>query len=319
MCFPFFFFFFFTTALATTTSIFICAHIVCLNYSGSIDYRDVLHRALFVDERGDLSDKNMLIFGDDDLFSVVAALTGEPRLIVVLEKDLRLVDFINRLARINGWEDWLVAFQYDVAVALDDRILTQRRVGVNEKRILSFRHSFDVFICDPPDTVEAYALWLTRATEVLRGPSSTMYISTTHIESGADKWQTFQKFFLASGFIISDLRRQFTRYPTSDDDLKELTTIPRLASVRALRQSDISWYSSSFVRLVMVDTDAQPLIEGDWLVNELLYTDEDQFPTLAPEALHALWTQQWWDLKARGLVTTDPLARDAAHSVKKTQ
>ena len=31
------------------------------------------------------------MIGDDDLFSVVAALTGEPRLIVVLEKDARLV------------------------------------------------------------------------------------------------------------------------------------------------------------------------------------------------------------------------------------
>jgi hypothetical protein len=64
---------------------------------GSIDYRDVLQRALFVDERGDLADKRLLIVGDDDLFSVVAALSGEPALIVVLEKDPRLVDYINQV------------------------------------------------------------------------------------------------------------------------------------------------------------------------------------------------------------------------------
>ncbi len=68
--------------------------IVALTHSlsriqGSIDYRDVLQRALFVDERGDLADKRLLIVGDDDLFSVVAALSGEPALIVVCTKTLR--------------------------------------------------------------------------------------------------------------------------------------------------------------------------------------------------------------------------------------
>ncbi len=41
-----------------------------------------------MDERGDLADKRLLIVGDDDLFSVVAALSGEPALIVVCEQTL---------------------------------------------------------------------------------------------------------------------------------------------------------------------------------------------------------------------------------------
>jgi predicted methyltransferase len=285
---------------------------------GSIDYRDVLHRALFVDERGDLSDKNLLIVGDDDLFSIVAALTGEPRMIVVLEKDPRLVDFINNVSVTHSWNDWLVAFQYDIANALDDTLLAGRSGWFDSRGVASFRHAFDVFICDPPDTLEAYALWLSRATDALRGPSSTMYISTTHIEAGAQKWQVFQRMMIFAGFIISDLRRQFTRYPTSDDDLRELTTIPRLASVKALRSSELSWYSSSFVRLVMVDTDARPLLTGDWQVGELMYTDQDQFPTFTAPILSALWAQQWNDLAVHGLLrpttTTAPTPQPSSSS-----
>jgi predicted methyltransferase len=184
---------------------------------------------------------------------------------------------------------------YDVQYRLDDNLLASHPLADQLRRrgLSSFQHAFDVFLCDPPDTVESYALWLSRAAASLRGASSAMYISTTRIEASAHKWLQFQRMFLASGFIVSDLRRQFTRYPTSEDDFREFDLIPRLHAVHAMQRSAVSWYSSSFVRLLLVNDVAVPMIDGDWVVNELLYTDEEQFPTLPPKALRKLWRVQY--------------------------
>ena len=60
-----------------------------------------LIHASFVYERGNLIGKRILVIGDDDLFSLAAALTGLPSWVVVLEKDPRLVAFINHVARVE--------------------------------------------------------------------------------------------------------------------------------------------------------------------------------------------------------------------------
>ena len=65
-----------------------------------------------------------------------------------------------------------------------------------------------------------------------------------------------------------------------------------------MQRSPVHWYSSSFVRLLLVTDRATPMIDGDWIVHELLYTDEEQFPTLPPKALRRLWRAQYSALQS---------------------
>ena len=59
---------------------------------------NVVRRAAFMNARGDLANRRLLIIGDDDLFSIVVALSCLAAEVVVLDVDTRIIDFVNRCA-----------------------------------------------------------------------------------------------------------------------------------------------------------------------------------------------------------------------------
>ena len=115
---------------------------------------------------------------------------------MVLEKDPRLVSFINQVARTEKLPG-LEAYVYDAQMPLD------------EKR---YKGQFDVVLTDPPDTLEAFAIWISRASLALRGANSALYMGLTSVEAAVTKWFRMQQLAIAARFVITDLRRKFTRY-----------------------------------------------------------------------------------------------------------
>lgn len=67
-------------------------------------------------------------------------------------------------------------------------------------------------LTDPPDTLEAFAVWVSRASLALRGANSALYMGLTSVEAAVTKWFRMQQLAIAARFVITDLRRKFTRY-----------------------------------------------------------------------------------------------------------
>lgn len=61
-----------------------------------------------------------------------------------------------------------------------------------------YKAQFDVVLCDPPDTVEAFALWMSRASFALRGANSALYMGLTSVY----EWFEFFQQELSVAFFL---------------------------------------------------------------------------------------------------------------------
>jgi len=202
-----------------------------------------LHRIGFIHARGDLLNRRILIIGDDDLVGIAAAITGLPEEVVVLEVDERIIEFTNKVAK-----------QFDLRL---------------RAQVFDARHSlpselaghFDVFACDPVETVEGCKVFISRGVSGLRGTGCTVYFGLTSLECDKKKWFDIQKMVLGMNFAITDVLRNFTEYPDPgwEDRLPIWTHLET-------KPSSV-WYRSSYIRLEAIDVPkpAIPnLYEGNW-------------------------------------------------------
>jgi len=113
-----------------------------------------LRRAVYLFEHDAIEDRDILILGDDDLTSLAIDLVSEyldvqARSILVIECDRRLVDFLDQS---KGSDSVLSLLQHDLRESLPE----------------NFKGGFDVFITDPPYTIEGLRLFVSRGVEALR-------------------------------------------------------------------------------------------------------------------------------------------------------
>ncbi len=227
---------------------------------GYIDPIGVLRRVAFIHERGDLARAALFIVGDDDLLSLAAALTGLPQRIVVVDIDQRIVDFINQAAQDHGLP--VKALVYDVQQAFP----------------ADLRGHFDVFITDPVETVPGLELFLSRGVSTLKGIGCAGYFGLTTLEASRKKWLTIQRMIHRMGFVITDIRRQFNVYP-DEGETNFFRYQEKLPIVQELSlQVDYDWYKSALYRIEAVE-DPQPLVEGERIIDEQVYKDEESWAT----------------------------------------
>lgn len=206
----------------------------------SITAEDSVIRVGFFHERGDLVDKDILMVGDFDCLSIVAALSGLPKRVLVLDVDEGLINYINEVAAENNLS-CLSAQKFDVRKPLPDDLLK----------------SFDVFSCDPVETLEGIKLYLSRGTSGLRGRGSCAYIGLTTLEASRKKWFDIQKVLLDMNYVVTDARRNFNGYP--DTGLEEKHIIyEKLGSV-----PDCVWYWAALLRVEAVE-ELNPPITGEY-------------------------------------------------------
>ncbi|MCZ6632903.1 MAG: bis-aminopropyl spermidine synthase family protein [bacterium] len=114
-----------------------------------------LRRAVYLYEHDALEGRDVLILGDDDLTSLAVGLLANylefrTRRLVVLEFDRRLVDFLKRLGKEMG---------HGLEVVAHD---------LREEVPAEWVEQFDVFLTDPPYTLEGLNLFVSRGITGLR-------------------------------------------------------------------------------------------------------------------------------------------------------
>lgn len=219
----------------------------------------VMLRVAFMAERGDLAGGRLFVVGDDDLLSVAAALTGAPRKVVVVDIDKRVVEFINTVGDELGLG--VEAHTYDVRDPLPPR----------------FQKRFDVFITDPTETVPALKLFLSRAAAALRGRGSAGYFGMTTIESSISKWRTLQQMVYEMGFVITDIRRDFSLYEETGESY-------RFPMADTFGHPSAPWYKSSLIR-VEAASQIRPLVRGRIRLGKEFYFDAESRPITPAEML----------------------------------
>ncbi len=226
---------------------------------GFISHEGVIRRVEFVHERGDLANSKIFVVGDDDLFSIAAALTGMPKKVTVVEIDERLVNFINKTA--DEYSLPVEARVYDVQQAFPDDL----------------RGKYHVFVTDPVETLPGLKLFLSRGVSTLEGPGCSGYFGITTLEASRKKWYEIQRMIHEMGFIITDLRRKFSVYPQEEKNFFRFQE--KLPIVRKLgAEIDHNWYTSTLFRIEAVK-EPKPIVEGEMIIDEKVYKDDESWAT----------------------------------------
>jgi len=226
---------------------------------GFISPEGIIRRVSFIQERGDLFDSRIFVVGDDDLFSIAAALTGLPEKIQVGEIDERLVSFINRIA--DEYSLSVEATIFDVQEPLPEK----------------FSKKFDIFVMDPVETIPGLSLFLSRGVSSLKGAGCSGYFGITTLEASRKKWYNIEKMIHDMGFVITDLRRKFSIYPQTEKNFhryhEKLPISKKLGS-----SSGQEWYTSTFFRIEAI-RDPEPLVRGRMIIDEKFYKDDESWAT----------------------------------------
>jgi predicted methyltransferase len=197
---------------------------------GYITPESTLARFAFAFMRGDIQGRRILVLGDDDLVSVAVCLMGEPREVVVVEIDRRLVEFLQYWADRMGWP--LTVYSLDLSQPLP----------------ASFLRAFDTFLTDPPESMAAFRAFVGRGLAALRGPGSAGYFGLTRREASLFKWHQVQRYLIEQGAVLTDVVQNFHAYVNWDYAPK--TRAWRLAPVKSL--PDKPWYRSSLCRVELL-------------------------------------------------------------------
>ncbi|HID42897.1 MAG TPA: putative methyltransferase [Archaeoglobaceae archaeon] len=226
---------------------------------GFISSEGIIRRLYFIQERGDLFDSQIFVVGDDDLFSIAAALTGLPNKIQVGEIDERLVNFINRVA-----EEYSLSVEatiFDVQEPLPEK----------------FVKKFDIFVMDPVETIPGLSLFLSRGVSSLKGTGCSGYFGITTLEASRRKWYKIEKIIHDMGFVITDLKRKFSVYPQTEKNfLRYYDKLP--VSEKFGTEFDQDWYTSTLFRIEAV-REPEPVIEGRRIIDEKFYKDDESWAT----------------------------------------
>ncbi len=218
---------------------------------GYVTEETAISRIAHLAQRGDLENKEIIFLGDDDLVSIVAALSGWPKRVVVLEIDERLIGFIQKQSQKHGLK--IETYQHDLKYKLPAELLQK----------------FDTFLTDPPETVKALKLFIERGLAALKGPGCAGYFGLTMAESSFFKWLQFQS-LLAEKFkvVVTEAIPNFNEYVNWDylhssirEDLPFLKVQPNL-----------NWYRSTQFRIVTL---TESVASNEDLLDEDIYVDEE--------------------------------------------
>jgi predicted methyltransferase len=221
---------------------------------GNITPESTVARIALMLKRGDVSNKKIIVLGDDDLVGIALGLTGLPADVLVLDIDERLIDFTNRVAKENNLK--VRAEVFDLRKPLPKE----------------FKSKFDVFVTDPPEAKKAFKTFLQKGIWTLKDKGSAGYIGMTLIDSSLAKWRELQKIIIDSGATITDIIRSFNKYETWD--YHENTVAWKIAPVKS--PQDNIWYSSCMVRIEMVKP---PKSQNLVLKDKDIYVDTESTTT----------------------------------------
>lgn len=220
---------------------------------GYITPEDSLRRIMFMYQRGDLEGQSLLFLGDDDLTSLAAALTGLAASICVLDIDQRLVEFLNRTASEQGWNNFH-AQAYDVQDPLPRE----------------HRHRYQTSVTDPVETNRGFPLFVSRCTDALGHEGDALYVGLTRLETNSRQWRDWLTSILGMGFSLTDLIPSFHHYQLENASFVS-KEYPDAIEFLPFGKPDAGWYTSGLVRLEAV-TRPESLYRGQVFLGDELYS-----------------------------------------------
>src|SRR3989344_787863 len=152
-----------------------------------------IERAKYLSQRGDMTDKEIVLIGDDDLTSISIALLRRAKNLVVFDIDKRLVEYINKIAK----EHYLPvkAYEYDLTKNIPKE----------------FYKEFDVFLTDPTPSKKPFSLFVAIGLNLLKDEEGKVgYVS--FYPSHQIKTIDFQRVLTDFKVIITDMIPKFTEY-----------------------------------------------------------------------------------------------------------
>ncbi|HHJ63989.1 MAG TPA: putative methyltransferase [Aquifex aeolicus] len=197
---------------------------------GAVTPETTVSRVLFIDSRGDLRGKDVLVMGaEDDLTGLAVALTRRARSVLVIDIDERLIDFDKRIFRELGIDN-AEAKVWDLRKPFPEDMLGR----------------FDVFITDPPETFAAFRAFIGRGIATLKEEGCAGYFGLTLRDSSIFRWKEFQETLLSEyGTVITDIVQDFNHY--MNWEYHPQTRAAQIAPVK--KPPKEIWYRSAWFRI----------------------------------------------------------------------
>jgi S-adenosylmethionine decarboxylase proenzyme len=196
---------------------------------GALTADSVFERLAWMYGQGDVAQKKLLLLGDDDLLSLALALTGLPREIVVVEIDVRLCDFIRKVARLK---------HLPITVIPHDS---------REKLPPDLHAAFDTFVTDPTETIQGLLLFVEKGlSTLLPGGAHAGYFGVTLIEASLHKWNLWERHLLQNhALVFTQISPPFSLYGKGT----EQTSVPKIDFAPLSHPPLKPWYRSAFFRV----------------------------------------------------------------------
>ncbi len=197
---------------------------------GSVTPETTIARVLFIDSRGDLRGKEIIVMGaEDDLTGLAIAMTGKARRVLIIDIDKRLIDFDNRIIKELGIDN-AEAMVWDLRNPYTE----------------DFLGKFDVFITDPPETFAAFRAFIGRGIATLKDAGCSGYFGLTLRDSSIFRWKEFQEILINEyGVVITDIIQDFNHY--MNWEYHPNTRAAQIAPVK--REPKEIWYRSAWYRI----------------------------------------------------------------------
>ncbi|AAC07602.1 bis-aminopropyl spermidine synthase family protein [Aquifex aeolicus] len=197
---------------------------------GSVTPETTVSRVLFLDSRGDLRGKEIIVMGaEDDLTGLAIALTRKAKRVLIIDIDERLIDFDNRIIKELGIDN-AEAMVWDLRNPYTE----------------DFLGKFDVFITDPPETFAAFRAFIGRGIATLKDAGCAGYFGLTLRDSSIFRWKEFQEILINEyGVVITDIIQDFNDY--MNWEYHPETRAAQIAPVKK-NPTDI-WYRSAWYRI----------------------------------------------------------------------
>ena len=152
----------------------------------------VLARARRLVEGGDVQ-RGLLFLGDDDMTSLAVHLLGVPRRTTVVEVDPDLLRLYEEEAERGGWEHRSV--EHDLRKPFPK----------------AMRRRFGCVFTDPPYAPEGFALFVSRAIELLR-PDGRLLVCSGQSRRSSERGLAKQRMLAEAGVLLEEVLPDFNTY-----------------------------------------------------------------------------------------------------------
>ena len=220
---------------------------------GAVTPETTVARVLFIDSRGDLEGRDIIVMGaEDDLTGLAVALTRKARRVLVIDIDERLIEFDKKIFKELGIDN-AEAMVWDLRNPFPEEMLGK----------------FDVFITDPPETFAAFRAFIGRGIATLKEEGCAGYFGLTLRDSSIFRWKEFQETLINEyGTVITDIVQDFNHY--MNWEYHPETRAAQIAPVR--RQPKDIWYRSAWYRIETLPNFKR---WNEPISDEVFYLDEE--------------------------------------------